>query len=161
MKRVLVIGGTTFDLNIYLNEFSNNKSQTIMASSPLHETVGSPGIIKASNLVKLGVETKLHSVIGADEFGDKIINQLQKENVPFVYDLDPLGTKRYLHLINVSGEKISIFASCGSEQPVLDLVRLEQLIIESDLIVLNWNYLWMNLVKNKNSIKCKNNVDFI
>ena len=161
MKRVLVIGGTTFDLNIYLNEFSNNKSQTIMASSPLHETVGSPGIIKASNLVKLGVETKFICDWGR-WIGDKIINQLQKENVPFVYDLDPLGTKRYLHLINASGEKISIFASCGSEQPVLDVVRLEQLIIESDLIVLNWEILYRrNWVKNKYSIKCKNNVDFI
>ncbi len=137
MKKVLVIGGTTFDSIVYLKELPDNQAQTIFASAPLHETVGSTGAGKALNLVKLGVDTILHSVVGSDEYGDKIIDRLKAEGVPFIYDLDPLGTERHVNLMSESGQRISIFATRGSEQPVLDLVRLEQMIIECDIIVLN------------------------
>ena len=137
MKKVLIIGGTSFDSMIYLKELPTNQAQTIFTNAPLHETIGSTGARKALNLMKLGVDTVLHSVIGADEYGNKIIHSLNEEKVPFVYDIDPLGTKRYVNLIDEAGQQISIFAVRGSEQPVLDFVRLEQLISKCDLVVLN------------------------
>ena len=137
MKRVLVIGGTTYDSLVYLNELPKAKSQTIVASSPLNETIGSTGAGKALNLTKLGVKTTLHSVIGDDEWGHKIIQGLQEANVDFVYDIDPLGTERHVNLMDSNGQRISIFATWGSAQPSLDLERLENLIIKSDVIVLN------------------------
>ena len=137
MKKVLIIGGTSFDSMIYLKDLPTNQTQTIFTNTPIHETIGSTGAGKALNLIKLGVDTKLHSVIGEDDYGNKIIHYLKEEKVPFVYDIDPLGTKRYVNLIDKAGQQISIFAMRGSEQPVLDLVRLEQLISKCDLVVLN------------------------
>lgn len=137
MKKVLIIGGTSFDSMIYLKELPSNQTQTIFTTTSLHETIGSSGAKKALNLIKLGLNTTLHSVIGADEYGHKIIHWLKEEKVPFVYDIDPLGTKRYVNLIDEMGEQISIFAAQGSEQPVLDLSRLEKLISESELVLLS------------------------
>lgn len=137
MKKVLIIGGTSFDSMIYLKELPTNQAQTIFTNAPLHETIGSTGARKALNLIKLGVDTTLHSVIGEDDYGNKITTLLKQAKVPFVYDIDPLGTKRYVNLIDEAGQQISIFAVPGSEQPVLDFVRLEQLISKCDLVVLN------------------------
>lgn len=137
MKRVLVIGGTTYDSIVYLNELPQAKSQTIVACSPLNETIGSTGAGKALNLTKLGVETTLHSVIGDDEWGHKIIQDLKEANVDFVYDIDPLGTERHINIMDKMGQRISIFATWGSAQPSLDLWQLEQLIINCDIVVLN------------------------
>ncbi len=137
MKRVLVIGGTTYDSIVYLNQFPRAKSQTIVASSPINETIGSTGAAKALNLKKLGVKTTLHSVIGDDEWGHKIIHRLKENHVEFIYDIDPLGTERHLNLMDSNGQRISIFTAWGSAQPSLDLERLEKLIIKSDVVVLN------------------------
>jgi len=137
MKKVLVIGGTTYDSIVYLKNLPQAKAQTIFASSPLNETIGSTGVGKALNLKKLGIDTTLHSVIGDDEYGHKIIKGLHEEGIPFVYDIDPLGTERHIHLMDEAGQRISIFATWGSAQPGLDLDRLEQLIIDCDLVVLN------------------------
>lgn len=137
MNKVLVIGGTTFDSIVYLDKLPQGNPQTLFASSPLNETLGSTGSGKALNLTKLGVDTTLHSVIGNDEYGHKIIKGLTNAGVDFKYDFDPLGTERHVNLIDPSGQRISIFVTWGSAQPALDLERLEQLIIQCDIVVLN------------------------
>ena len=88
MKKVLVIGGTTFDSIVYLDKLPQGQPQTLFASSPLNETLGSTGAGKALNLTKLGIDTTLHSVIGDDEYGHKIIRKLKDAGVNFEYDFD-------------------------------------------------------------------------
>lgn len=114
MKKVLVIGGTTYDSVVYLKDLPQAKAQTIFASSPLNETIGSTGAEKALNLKKLGIDTTLHSVIGDDEYGYKIIKGLNEKGIRFVYDIDPLGAQRHINLIDEAGQRISIFATWGS-----------------------------------------------
>src|SRR5947209_3336464 len=106
---VLVVGGVSYNLMLYLAELPGPGPQTIFARRH-HETVGSTGAGKALNLVKLGMDVILHGVIGDDEQGAAIIRYLHAANVPFVHDHDPRGTQRHVNLMDLSGARISIFA---------------------------------------------------
>lgn len=136
MKKVLVIGGTTFDSIIYLDTLPQPEPHTIHYA-PFNETLGSTGAGKALNLTKLGVQTTLHSIIGNDMYGGIIIEKLKHNKVNFFYDYDPKGTERHVNLMDKQGGRISIFVTQSSSELPLDMERLEQEIAESDLIVIN------------------------
>lgn len=136
MKKVLVIGGTTFDSIIYLDKLPEPEPQTIHYA-PFNETLGSTGAGKALNLAKLNVPNILHSIIGNDSYGEKIISGLKSAGVKFVYDIDPKGTERHVNLMDKSGNRISIFVTQSSSEPELNMDRIEELIKECDIIVLN------------------------
>ncbi|WP_210365994.1 carbohydrate kinase family protein [Bacillus sp. REN3] len=136
MKKVLVIGGTSYDSIIYVEKLPLPHPQTIH-SVPFNETVGSTGAGKALNLTKLKVPTTLHSIIGNDEYGAKIRRKLDEAGVDFVYDHDPKGTERHINLMSDRGERISFFVTRSSAELHLNLKRIEQLIKDADLIVLN------------------------
>lgn len=136
MKKVLVIGGTTFDSIIHLNELPKPEPQTIFYA-PFNETLGSTGAGKAINLAKLNVNCSLHSIIGDDIYGQKIISGLEKERVDFVYDIDEKGTERHVNLMDQHGNRISIFVTQSSGNLNLNMARIEELIKQSDIIVLN------------------------
>jgi len=136
MKKVLVIGGTTFDSIIYLKNLPNPEPQTIHYA-PFNETLGSTGAGKALNLTKLNVNNTLHSIIGDDQYGEKIVNGLKNAGVDFVYDVDPQGTERHVNLMDENGGRISIFVTQSSFQLDLDMLRIEELIKDCDVIVLN------------------------
>lgn len=136
MKKILVIGGTTFDSIIHLNELPKPEPQTIFYA-PFNETLGSTGAGKAINLAKLNVKCSLHSIIGDDIYGQKIISALEKERVDFVYDIDERGTERHVNLMDQHGNRISIFVTQSSGNVNLNMARIEELIKQSDIIVLN------------------------
>lgn len=136
MKKILVIGGTTFDSIIHFDELPKPEPQTIFYA-PFNETIGSTGAGKAINLAKLNVNTILHSIIGNDIYGKKIISSLEKEGVNFVYDIDETGTERHVNLMDKRGNRISIFVTQSSSSLSLDMDRIEELIKECDIIVLN------------------------
>lgn len=134
--KILIIGGTTYDAIIYLPHLPEPKPQTIHYA-PFHETMGSTGAGKAIPLAKLNKSPILHSIIGNDLFGHKIIEDLAKEGVHFIYDFDPNGTERHVNLMDPQGGRISIFVTQSSVELPLDRVRLEQCIEQCDLVVLN------------------------
>jgi sugar/nucleoside kinase (ribokinase family) len=136
LQKVLVVGGATFDALIHLSVLPGPLPQTIH-SCGFHETVGSTGAGKALNLSRLGLETTLHALIGADDYGERIRAALQVPNLHFRYDIDPQGTERHINLMDGAGRRISIFATRSSEEPRLDLAKFQPLIQESDLVVLN------------------------
>lgn len=136
MRNVLVLGGTTFDSIITLKKLPDPTPQTIHYA-PFHETLGSTGAGKALNLKKLNVPSVLHSIIGNDDYGERIIQSLQRHNVNFVYDIDPNGTERHVNLMDDEGNRISIFVTQSSDKLELDLSSLENLIHECDVVVLN------------------------
>lgn len=136
MKKVLIIGGTTFDSIIYLKNLPNPEPQTIHYA-PFNETLGSTGAGKALNLTKLNVNNTLHSIIGDDQYGEKIVNGLKNSGVDFIYDVDPQGTERHVNLMDENGGRISIFVTQSSFQLDLDMLRIEELIKDCDVIVLN------------------------
>lgn len=136
MKKVLVIGGTTFDSIVYLKDLPQPVPQTIHYAA-YQETLGSTGAGKALNLTKLNIPNTLHSIIGNDEYGKKISKKLDAHGVDFVYDHDPKGTERHVNLMSGKGERISIFVTQSSDDLHLNMQRIEQLIKDADLIVLN------------------------
>lgn len=136
LKKVLVIGGTTFDSIIYLKKLPNPEPQTIHYA-PYNETLGSTGAGKALNLTKLNVANALHSILGEDSYGEKIVRGLESAGVQFVYDIDPRGTERHINLMDEEGNRISIFVTQSSSEVNLNIGRIEELIKECDVIVLN------------------------
>lgn len=136
MKRIFIIGGTTFDHIVSLPDFPEPVPQTIH-QAPFHEATGSTGSGKALCLTKLGIPNTLYAVLGNDFYGQKIIEHLEKKKVDFIYDFDPKGTERHFNIMDAQGGRISIFITQSSEFPDIDLQMIEDVILESDIIVLN------------------------
>lgn len=134
MKKVLILGGTSYDEIVYLDKLPDPVPATLFASGM--ETVGSTGAGKALALTALRVENRLHSILGNDEPGNKIIAFLQSAGVRFTYDLD-LQTERHVNLMDREGGRISIFITASTADLPLDMERLEGMIREADLVVLN------------------------
>ncbi|MCP4711451.1 MAG: carbohydrate kinase family protein [Planctomycetes bacterium] len=136
MKKVFIAGDVSYNLMIYIDKFPRPETQTLF-SQGLHETVGSAGAGKALNLNKLGLEVTFYGLIGDDEYGTKIRNYFERENLAFIYDIDPAGTKRHVNLMDDRGGRISIYITYGSFEPELNPTRLEAIIADSDFVILN------------------------
>ncbi len=136
MSKIFIIGGTTFDHIISLESFPEPVPQTIHKAM-FNEATGSTGSGKALCLTKLGVPNVLYSVLGNDEYGNRIIRHLESENVKLIFDFDPKGTERHVNIMNSEGERISIFITQSSEKPQISFEKVEQSVRDADIIVLN------------------------
>ena len=136
MKKIFVIGGTTFDHIISLADFPKPIPQTIHQAE-FNETVGSTGSGKSLCFTKLKMPNKLYSVLGNDVYGRKIIDFLKSNQVDFIYDFDEKGTERHVNLMNSDGERISIFITQSCEKPKISFEKIETEITNSDVIILN------------------------
>jgi sugar/nucleoside kinase (ribokinase family) len=137
MKRVLVLGGVSYNTMIYVDSFPQPEPQTVF-SKRLHDTVGSTGSGKALNLCRLGFDVTLHGVIGDDRYGDLIKAYFDGEDLRFIYDINPVGTERHTNLMDVEGRRISIIQvqrEPNASQPDQD--KIEPLIGQSDYVALN------------------------
>lgn len=136
MHKVLVLGGVSYNLMIYLERFPGVGPVTVYAEG-YHETVGSTGAGKALNLSRLGVGVTLHALIGDDAAGTRVQEMLAQPGLRFIHDLDPAGTQRHVNLMNPEGERISIFIEPGSLEPEVTWEPIEAVLTESDAVVLN------------------------
>lgn len=122
---------------IDMDEFPDSKPQTLYAKK-FHETIGSTGAGKSVALKKLGLDIKFHGIIGEDKYGELIKEHFRNENIPFFYDIDPNGTERHVNLMkSETGERISIFLHSPPEDISLNEQKIEELIKESDIVLLN------------------------
>ncbi len=112
------------------------RPQTLFASG-CHETVGDTGAGKALNLVKLGLPTTLHALVGDDEPGRRVRDFLLREGVTLLLDTDPQGTERHVNLMADDGSRISIYVAYASHQPEIDLPAIEQAMASADHLVIN------------------------
>lgn len=136
MQQVFVIGGTTFDHIVHLEQLPAPIPTTIH-QAPFHEGCGSTGAGKALALTKLGVPNTLYSVLGDDAYGKKIVDFLQANGVDLIYDIDPAGTERHINIMDAQGGRISMFITQSSEHIAHNLAALNQAIAAADIIVLN------------------------
>lgn len=136
MKNIFVIGGTTFDHIVRLENFPKPIPQTIHEAA-FYEATGSTGAGKALCLSKLNVPNVLYSVLGDDTFGEQIKNHLELENVNFIYDYDSKGTERHINIMDSDGGRISIFITQSSEKPNISIDKIRTELEKSDIIVLN------------------------
>jgi sugar/nucleoside kinase (ribokinase family) len=136
LPSVLVIGGTTFDHIVYLNNLPDSKPCTIHQCR-FQETTGSTGTGKALALHQLGVPVHLISACGDDIWGSQIRNYLHKTGVSFDLFTDQKGTERHINLMDADGKRISIFITNSSETIDLPDNYLKSQIDTHDIIVLN------------------------
>ncbi len=134
--QVLVTGAVTFNTLIYLDEFPQPAPQTVF-SRACHETIGGTAAGKALNLQRLGLRVTLHTLLGADEYGERLRARLTQTGIELLAEPDPAGTQRHVNLMDAHGRRISIFVAYGTSDPEMDLVRLERVIASSDAVVLN------------------------
>jgi acarbose 7IV-phosphotransferase len=136
LKKVFVIGGTTFDHIVYLPELPGKVPQTIHVA-PFQETLGSTGSGKVLNLQKLEVPNILYSVMGDDIYGHQILDILKKNKIDFIFDIDPDGTERHFNIMDAEGRRISMFITQSSDKVDYCMTKIEKALVESDIIVLN------------------------
>lgn len=135
-KRVLVIGGTTFDHIVYLPKLPADIPQTIHVA-PFQETLGSTGSGKIFNLKRLGVACTLYSVFGDDYYGEKIKTILTENAIDFIYDIDPSGTERHINLMDAEGRRISMFITQSSSKVQHNMTAIEKQLDAANVVVLN------------------------
>lgn len=136
MKKVLILGGVSFNSMIYLDDFILPQPHTCFGRR-YHETIGSTGAGKALHLVKLGFDVTLYGLIGGDPLGQHIVSYLEDANVSFIYDIDPHGTERHFNLMNRDGQRISVILNSEKSEPKINLEKIDRLISQHDYIVLN------------------------
>jgi sugar/nucleoside kinase (ribokinase family) len=136
MNKVFIAGGVSFDRIVQLEEFPSQEPQTIFSSS-YREIVGSTGGGKALNLSRLGFDVTLHTTIGQDEPGVKIRKYMSKQPIKMIYSEDTKGTETHFNIMNSAGQRISIYTTYATFDPIIDCSVLKTEIEESDFIVLN------------------------
>jgi sugar/nucleoside kinase (ribokinase family) len=134
-KRILVLGGLEAWLTIYVDAFPSAAPQTVFCKG-FHETIGGTGFGKAMNLSRLGFDVSFHSPLGQDDLGNAARSELCG-HVTFLFDIDPAGTRRQIHIINPEGERLSYFVNHGSPDLALERKRLDAVIAASDIVIVN------------------------
>jgi len=136
LKKIFVCGGVSYNAIITLPDFFEPKPQTIH-SCYYNETIGNTGAGKALALSKLGFHTTLHTLLGSDEYTNKVKSYLNRPNLDVLYVIDPNGTERHLNILNSKGERISIFTNPSSENPLIEYEQYRKKIKASDYVVIN------------------------
>ncbi len=135
-KKILILGGSSFDHIVYLNEFPEPFPQTIH-QVPFREACGSTGTGKALALTKLNVHNTLYTAFGRDYYGEQIEHYLYENNIKSVVVTDPAGTQRHINIMDKEGRRISMFVTQSPEQLPHDEQQLKKIIAEHNVIVLN------------------------
>lgn len=135
-KNIFVCGGVSYNAIITLPDFFEPKPQTIH-SCLYNETIGNTGAGKALALSKLGFQTTLHTLLGKDEYTNKVKSYVNQPNLDVLYDIDPNGTERHLNILNSKGERISIFTNPSSQNPLIDYEKYREELKVADYVVIN------------------------
>lgn len=135
-KNVLVVGGVSWDTQIYLAALPAPQPQTLFAQRT-HEAIGSTGAGKALALHRLGIRTRLHALWGADAAGERIRAAFQQENLHYLHDEDPQGTERHLNLLDEAGQRISIYTQSATFAPEIAMPPLLDWLRDCDILALN------------------------
>lgn len=136
MKKIFISGGVSYNSVITLEKFPDNKPQTINNCNHI-ETIGNTGAGKSLALSKIGFDVTLHSLIGDDHYGRKIRRYLETENLNFKPEFDSRGTERHTNILNLDGQRISIFTNPSSNYHLTDFNAYIRDIKEADYVVIN------------------------
>lgn len=136
MLRAAVIGGVSFNRIIQLHELPEPQPQTLFARS-YYESIGATGAGKALAMHRLGFDVTLHSLLGDDDAGHRIRELFDAEGIRFLTDRDPAGTEQHLNLLDARGRRISIYTNSATFEPTIDLQRLQTMISQQNVLVLN------------------------
>lgn len=118
---------------VYVDAFPEPRAQSVFARGT-NETVGSSGAGKAMNLRSLGVDVTLWALVGDDDPGRRVRREMVRRGIEFIGVTDPEGTTRHINLMDAAGERISIFASVGSDYFPVDVGSVSQAAVSADVV---------------------------
>lgn len=136
MKKIFISGGVSYNSVITLEKFPGDKPQTIHNCNHI-ETIGNTGAGKSLALSKIGFDVTLHSLIGDDQYGRKIRKYFETENLKFKPEFDSRGTERHTNILNLDGQRISIFTNPSSNYHLTDIKAYIEDIKGADHVVIN------------------------
>lgn len=136
MKKVFISGGVSYNSVITVENFPGHKPQTIHNCKHI-ETIGNTGAGKSLALSKIGFDVTLHSLIGDDQYGKEIRKFFENEKLKFKPEIDPKGTERHTNILNLNGERISIFTNPSSNYHLVDFNAYLEDIKDADYVVIN------------------------
>ena len=133
-RKILVLGGASYDDIIHVDEFFDAKQATIFSKSS-YSMAGSTGVGKALAFKKLGFDVTLQAMIGKDIYGELIKEELETSGVRF-YPYLTDTTERHTNIMDDHGRRITIYKALSNDV-YIDVERYEEIIKEADIVVLN------------------------
>ena len=107
---------------------------TTLHATSTREGIGGTGAGKALHLARLGIETRLHALVGADEQGRHVRDAVDEAGVELTAWTDPAGTERHLNLMDPRGDRLSIFLAHSSPDPDVTAEELAGFAKGADLV---------------------------
>ncbi len=134
MSDVVVCGPSSWNQIVYLDDLPQPKPQAVVAQA-VYDTLGATSAGKALHLTDLGRSVELHTRVGDDELGNRILSALKTAGVPTVAERIPGASESHLNLMTRRGERLTVYLSVverpaepsglpsadGAEAVVLDL----------------------------------------
>jgi sugar/nucleoside kinase (ribokinase family) len=127
-----VIGGAAWNLLVEVPRLPTDL-RTLHASGYRYG-VGGTGAGKALHLAQLGLDTRLHALLGEDDDGDSVRRVLEDAGVRLTAWPDPQGTERHLNLMNPHGDRVSIFLDRSTADPDVSAAELKEITDGADLV---------------------------
>lgn len=136
MKKALVIGSLNMDITAKVKNLPK-LGETIFSNN-FYESCGGKGANQAVAISKLGMKTEMIGMVGTDEQGENLINNLKKYNVKSDNIIRRPGlTGRAIILVDENGNN-SIVVIPGNNFKITekDIDEKVNIINESDIIIL-------------------------
>lgn len=136
MKKMLVIGVSSYDTLIHVHEINEIKEDMSLWAKKVIYAVGGTGAGKALALNQLGIKSKLITELGNDDEKVHILNEFEKHKIDYKI-LKADQTTKHTNIMHSNGKRLSIFTGIATKVDY-DL-SVEKDIIDADVIFLNIN----------------------
>lgn len=130
-----VVGGVAWNLLVEVPGLPTDLA-TLHATS-FREGIGGTGAGKALHLARLGIDTRLHALLGEDSAGVLVRDALEAAGVRLAAWTDPAGTERHLNLMDPRGDRLSIFLNHSTQSPDVTAEELAEFTDGADLVLVS------------------------
>ena len=127
-----VVGGVAWNLVVQVPRLPTDL--TSLSADTHRWGVGGAGAGKALHLAHLGVETRLHALLGEDAAGAEVRAGLERSGVQVTAWADPQSTESHLNLLDPRGDRLSIFLDRSTADPDVTPEELLHFTSGADLV---------------------------
>jgi acarbose 7IV-phosphotransferase len=127
-----VVGGAAWNLLVDLPRLPTDL-RTLHADRYRYG-IGGSGAGKALHLARLGIDTRLHVLLGEDDAGVQVRSALEGAGVDVTAWPDPRGTERHLNLMDPRGDRLSISLNRSTADPAVRAEELAEFTAGADLV---------------------------
>jgi sugar/nucleoside kinase (ribokinase family) len=108
LTEIVVCGPVSWNLLVQVDRLPRAEPHTVFAGGH-HEALGGTSAGKALHLTELGRTVALHTVVGADESGRRVVDTLRAAGVRVRAQRVSGPTERHLNLMDTDGGRLSIY----------------------------------------------------